>query len=277
MPIHSHKRMRFSVKRSIHFVLTNEFANSLKNNSGGGVVSTFTREFWRFLDDSSKNNEVRKNLRQQLWIVWGDAGEDTLSVPFTEGTSLIITKRGPEFSLSLKEVSGELTEINDTRSEGPINEDPSTPESKKIFEELWTKITKYNGNYPSNYRPVTSPVAQMIAARTQAPLPVVCTGIQKKFMPSELSNGFIELAKHSMPDEVFDQSLVDRAIQNKVAERVGPANAFTFQVKKGKYQEWMSMVSASRWNAIPMENKPQKEEIVETETIETEETPPEEI
>ena len=77
-------------------------------------------------------------------------------------------------------------------------------------------------------------------------MPIVCAAITKQYTPSEFSNGFEELSKHSMPDEVFDQTLVDRAIANGVAERVGPANAFTFKVKKGKYQEWVSMVAASQ-------------------------------
>lgn len=274
MAINSHQRLRTAVKRSVHFVLTDDFSDSLKNSEGGGVVSTFTREFWRFLDDSAKNQTVRKNLREKLWNVWRNVGEDTLSVPFTQGTYLIVDKRGPEFSLSLKETSGELTEINDVRSEGPIGEDETSPESKKVFEDLWKKIIFYNGTYPSHFRPVVAAVAQMVAARTNAPLPVVCAGITDKFMPSELSNGYLELAKHSMPDEVFDQTLVDRAIANNVAERVGPANAFTFKVKKGKYQEWKSMVSASRWKNVPIESQSsqlnQPKEIIE-EREETEE------
>jgi len=245
MSIHSHKRMKYAVKRSVHFVLTDEFTDSIRNSSGHGVGSTFTREFWKYLDDKSKNQNVRKNLRQKVWTVWVDAGEDTLSTPFTEGSELIVTKRGPEFTLSLKETAGPLTDLNKVRSEGPVGEDPDTPESRKVFENLWSKLTAYNGNYPSNFRPLTASVAQVISARTSAPMPIVSAAVMKQYMPSEISNGMIELANHSMADEVYDETLVERAIANGVAERVGPAQNFTFKVKRGKYQEWMSMVAAT--------------------------------
>jgi hypothetical protein len=243
MSYHSHKRMKIAVKRSVHFILTKKFSDSIRNSSGNGVGSTFTREFWKFLDDKSKNQETRKNLRQKLWTIWLDAGEDTLSSPFAEGTKLIVSKRGSEFTLSLKETAGELTELNKVNSEGPSIDNPNSPESMSIFEALWTKLLGYNGNYPSQFRPLTASVAQVIAARTGAPMPIVCAAITKQYTPSEFSNGFEELSNHSMPDEVFDETLVARAIENGVAERTGPAQNFTFKVKKGQYQEWQSILA----------------------------------
>jgi hypothetical protein len=179
MSNHSHKRMRLSVKRSVHFILTKKFTDSIRNSSGSGVGSTFTREFWKFLDEKSKNSETKKSLRQKLWTIWLDSGEDTLSSPFTEGSQLVVSKRGSEFTLSLKETAGELTELNKVNSEGPSIDNPSSPESMSIFESLWGNLLKYNGDYPSNYRPLTASVAQVIAARTGAPMPIVSAAITK--------------------------------------------------------------------------------------------------
>lgn len=235
------KRLRLAVKRSIHFILTDRFSDAIKNKSGNGIAATFTRDFWRFLDDFSKNNDVRYNLRQKLWNVWVEAGEETLSTPFTEGTYLIVSKDNSLFNLELKEVDGGLTTLKQVRMPNLILNDPNNTENKNKFEELWNKIVSYNGNYPSSNRPITASVAQAISVRSEAPMPIVCAAIKKQFLPSELSNGFQELAEIAMPDEVFDESLVEKAIANGVAERIGDPKNFTFKVKKGKYQEWNAL------------------------------------
>jgi len=103
-----------------------------------------------------------------------------LSSNFTQGTLLVVSRRDEEFFLSLKEVAGELTHLRTVNSSLPLGEDARTPENDDIFEKLWSSLIYQNGSYPSNYRPVTSAVAQMVSARTGAPLPVVCAGIAKK-------------------------------------------------------------------------------------------------
>jgi len=235
-----HSRLRTAIKRSVHFVLTDAFADSLE-----GVGKNFTREFWRYLDDS--NSTTRKVIYKKAYNVWNNSGEDVLSANFTEGSLIVTTKRGSEIELSLKETAGAMTVLNKINVQNAIEGGENNPENDRIFEEIWNKLIAINGEYPSNYRPLSSSVAQMIAARTGAPLPVVCFGINKKFMPSDLSNGFIELFKKSMPKEVFEESLVNSAIQDGVAERVGQENNFTFKVKRDKYREWMARIEASRW------------------------------
>lgn len=242
MRMNSHERKRYAIKRSVHFVLTDAFADSL-----AGVSKTFAKDFWHYLDN--KNSVTRTNLRNKVWKVWSDTGIDILSTNFTQGTLLVITKRSEVMSLSLKEVAGEMTELHKVSASSSVGDDPMTPENDKLFEKIWKDLIYQNGKYPSNFRPVTAAVAQMIAARTKAPLPVVCAGINEKFPPSDVSNGFIEMAENSMPDEVFDESLVNPAIADGIAERVGDANDFTFKVKRNHYREWKARVEARRWES----------------------------
>jgi hypothetical protein len=235
----TNSRIRTAVKRSVHFVLTESFTESIE-----GVSKNFTREFWRYLDD--ENSSTRKIIRKKAWNVWTEYGEDVLSANFTQGTMIVITKRGPEITMSLKEVAGPLTELSKIRNtESKLNE---LTENEKEFERIWNGLMKINGNYPSHYRPLTSPVAQMISLRTGAPLPVVCSAINKKIMPSDLSSGYVELAKKSMPDEVFDESIVNAAIRDGIAERVGDPKNFTFKVKRDKYREWVARIEANKWD-----------------------------
>jgi len=264
MRINSHQRKRYAIKRSVHFVLTDAFANSLE-----GVSKTFSKEFWLYLD--KKDSVTRKSLRNKAWSVWIDNGSDILSTNFTQGTLLVITKRGQALSLGLKETAGDLTEVRKIEAQVPVGEDPKTLENDQMFDKIWQKLIYQNGSYPSNFRPITSAVAQMIAARTKAPLPVVCAGILKKFMPSNLSNGFIEMADKSMPDEVFSESLVNSAITDGIAERVGEANNFTFKIKRNHYREWMARVEARNWESQNVAPKGINPEVPETETKETEE------
>ena len=242
MRINSHERKRLAIKRSVHFVLTDAFANSLE-----GVAKTFTKEFWRYLDN--KSSVTRKSLRSKVWSVWSDVGVDILSVNFTQNSLLVISKRSAFMSLSLKETAGPLTELRGIQAQSPIGEDPKTPDNDKIFEKVWNDLIYHNGSDPSNFRPVTSSVAQMIAARTKAPLPVVCAGIKEKFMPSELSEGFLVMANKSMPDEVFEESVVNSAIADGIAERVGEANGFTFKIKRNHYREWVARIEARNWES----------------------------
>jgi hypothetical protein len=264
--MNSHERKRYAIKRSVHFVLTNAFADSLK-----GVSQTFTKEFWSYLDN--QNSDTRKALRNKAWKVWSDSGVDILSTNFTQGTLLVVSRRSEEFVLSLKEVAGELTDIRKIRAKNPIGDDPRTPENDDIFEKLWSDLIYHNGSYPSNFRPVTASVAQMIAARTGAPLPVVCAGINKKFSPSEISNGLVEMTKKSMPDEVFEESLVNAAINDGIAERVGEAQNFTFKVKRNQYREWIARVEARKWqtqNVAPEGVDSDVSEVIDTESEEIE-------
>jgi hypothetical protein len=69
-----------------------------------------------------------------------------------------------------------------------------------------------------------------------------------------------------MADEVFDETLVARAIDNGVAERIGPLQNFTFKVKKGKYQEWQAILAAQDSRNTVIEEEPtENEEITEKE------------
>jgi len=240
--IKRHSRLRTAIKRSVHFVLTDAFADSLT-----GVSKNFTREFWQYLDDP--NSTTRKVIRKKAFNVWSNAGEDVLSANFTEGSLIVITKRGSEIELALKETVGTITVLNKINVEEAQEGDINSLENDRKFEEIWNKLIYTNGEYPSDYRPLTSSVAQMISARTGAPLPVICFGLNKKIMPSNLSNGFVELSKKSMPKEVFEENLVNSAIQDGVAERVGQENNFTFKVKRDKYREWIARVEASRWKS----------------------------
>jgi len=268
MRLNSHERRRFAVKRSVHFVLTDAFANSLE-----GVSKTFSKEFWRYLDD--KNSVTRKNLRNNAWKVWIDNGSDILSTNFTQGSLLVTTKRSSSIMLSLKETAGEMTELRRIEAQAPVGEDPKTPDNDDLFTEIWNNLIYQNGSYPSNFRPITSSVAQMISARTQAPLPVVCAGISEKFKPSELSNGFLEMADKSMPDEVFGESLVNSAIADGIAERVGEASNFTFKVKRNHYREWIARVEARNWESQNVAPEGVNPNALETETEEVEEITPE--
>lgn len=264
MRINSHERKRLAIKRSVHFVLTDAFANSLE-----GVAKTFTKEFWRYLDN--KSSVTRKNLRSKAWGVWSNIGVDILSVNFTQNSLLVVSKRSEYMSLNLKETSGPLTELRGIQAQSPIGEDPKTPDNDEIFENVWNDLIYQNGSYPSNFRPVTSAVAQMISARTQSPLPVVCAGIKEKFMPSELSEGFLVMAENSMPDEVFEESVVNSAIADGIAERVGEANDFTFKVKRNHYREWIARVEARNWESQNVAPKGVNPDTQETETEEIKE------
>jgi len=243
-------RLRTAIKRSVHFVLTDSFADSIK-----GVGKNFSREFWRYLDD--QNSTTRKVIFKKAWNVWVDSGEDVLSANFTQGSLIVVTKRGQELAMSLKETVGAMTELNKVQAADAIEGDENSVENDKMFEKVWNKLSSFNGEYPSNYRPLSASVAQLISARTGAPLPVVCAAINKKFMPSEISNGFAELSKKSMPKEVFDETLVNAAIRDGIAERVGPESNFTFKVKRDHYREWVARTEATRWRdveAVPDEN-----------------------
>jgi len=255
----NHSRLRTAIKRSVHFVLTDAFADSLE-----GVGKNFTREFWRYLDDP--NSTTRRVVYKKAYNVWVNAGEDVLSANFTEGSLIVVTKRGSEMELALKETAGAMTVLNKINVEDAIEGDENSPENDRRFEEIWNTLISFNGEYPGDYRPLTASVAQMISARTGAPLPVVCAGINKKFMPSDISNGFVELSKKSMPKEVFEESLVNAAIRDGVAERVGQENNFTFKVKRDKYREWIARIEASRWR--DNEASPTEEAVVrETEQL----------
>jgi hypothetical protein len=250
--INSHERKRIAVKRSVHFVLTDAFANSME-----GVSKTFTKQFWHYLDN--KSSVTRKNLRSKAWTVWSDIGSEILSVNFTQNTLLIVSQRQDVLTLSLKETSGEATDLRRVQVPEPVGDDPRSSENDEMFNNIWEDLVYHNGSYPSNFRPVTAPVAQIIAARTETPIPVVCAGIKKKFMPSELSNGFIEMAERSMPDEVFDEDLVNSAIADGIAERVGEPNDFTFKVKRNHYREWRARVESRSWSTDNIKNNDEKE------------------
>jgi len=250
-----HSRLRTAIKRSVHFVLTDAFADSLV-----GVSKNFSREFWKYLDDP--NSTTRRVVRKKAFNVWNNIGEDVLSANFTEGSLIVVTKRGSEMEIALKETAGSITVLNKINVQESLEGDSNSSENHRKFEEIWNKLIDTNGEYPSDYRPLTSSVAQMISARTGTSLPVVCFGLNKKIMPSDLSNGFVELSKKSMPKEVFEEGLVNSAIQDGVAERVGQENNFTFKVKRDKYQEWIARTEASKWRdseAAPTEEAIAKE------------------
>ena len=107
MNISGPERKLIAVKRSVHFVLRDDFFEVLD-----GLVKNFTRIFWKELDYKGPNNDLRKAVRDVVWSVWQKAGQDVLSVPYMHNTALVVQKAKGMISLSLKEDKGKVTEMN---------------------------------------------------------------------------------------------------------------------------------------------------------------------
>jgi hypothetical protein len=111
-----------------------------------------------------------------------------------------------------------------------------------MFEQIWGLFSAHTGTYPSADRPITGPVSQVISGRYKAPLPVVLFGLTTRFPPSVLSNGLIEMARHTMAGETFPEDLVNAARDAGEVERI---DHWSFKVKKTHYQNWRLRVTSS--------------------------------
>jgi hypothetical protein len=226
------ERKREAVKRSVHFVMSDEFVRSLD-----GVTKNMTRDFWSYLDD--RKSGVRKKLRDAAWTVWG-GGAATHSVPFTHNTKLVVDRASGNLFVRLKETSGKLTELSRVLVTKPVGDDLESLTNHQVFEALWSALITHDAAYPSKERPVTSAVAQVVSERYKAPLPVVLNGIVTCFVPSLLSNGLFEMYRKTMPSEVFSESIVNEALRNGEVERL---DFWRFRVVKKKYREWRMRIS----------------------------------
>jgi hypothetical protein len=227
-------RVREAVKRSVHFVLPNDFAKALEK-----AVVKMTQEFWSFFDNKT---DVRKRVRNALWNVWGKAGADTLSVSFTHKTLLVVTKEAGNVLLELKESAGKLTELKRVMASPPVGDEQDDPINIQMFEQVWALFNQQAGTYPSSERPITGPVSQVVSGRYKAPLPVVLFGLTTRFPPSVLSNGLIEMARNTMAGETFPEDLVNSARDAGEVERI---DHWSFKVKKTHYQNWRLRVTSS--------------------------------
>jgi len=227
------ERTREAVKRSVHFVLPNDFAKSLEK-----AVPGLCREFWAPLSNKST---VRKNMRNAAWNVWGVSGADTLSVAFTHKTKLVINKESQVLLLQFKETGGKLTDLMKVLVQPPVG-DQHDPLNVQQFEKIWRLLVAAGEGHPTPERPVTAAIAEVIAGRYRAPLPVVLFCLNTRFQPSVLSNGLIELARQTMPGEVFTEDLVKAAQDAGETERI---DHWTFKVKKAAYQRWRMRITST--------------------------------
>jgi hypothetical protein len=228
------ERAREAVKRSVHFVLPNDFAKALEK-----AVPGLCREFWAYLDTRSA---ARAKLRNLAWNVWNVVGADTLSVAFTHNTKIVVNKENKTtMMLQLKETGGKLTDLMKVLSPSPVG-NPHDPVNVTQFEKIWRLLVSRGEGYPSLERPVTAAVANVVAGRYKAPLAVVLFCFNTRFQPSLLSNGLIELARQTMPGEVFTEDVVQAAQDAGETERV---DHWTFKVKKAAYQRWRMRVTST--------------------------------
>lgn len=229
-------RKREAVKRSVHFILPNDFVRSLK-----GLVRNYTRSFWEYLDN--EQSAVQKRLRDAFWTVWVDDGVDVLSVNFTHGTSLVLDRGPNNVLLSLKETGGKLTKLKHVQLSEPVSDEVKQDADRTAFEQGWRSLLEHERTYPNYERPVTSCVAQVIAEKYDAPLPVVLKGIVVQTLPSLTSNGLLELHRKNMPNEVFPQDAFNAALNENEVERL---DYWRFKVKKDKYQDWRMRTSLAQ-------------------------------
>jgi len=201
-------------------------------------VPGLCREFWQPIDTQSA---VRKRLRDSAWNVWALAGADTLAVAFTHQTKLVVNKEATTLMLQLKETAGKLTDLMKVLAQSPIG-DQNDPVNTQQFEKIWRLLIAKGDGYPSPERPITTAVASVVAARYRAPLPVVLFCLNTRFQPSVLSNGLIELARQTMPGEVFTEDVVKAAQDAGETERL---DHWTFKVKKAAYQRWRMRVTST--------------------------------
>jgi len=220
-----------AVKRSVHFVLRDDFFALLD-----GLCKNFVRVFWKDLDYKGPKNDIRKAVRDAVWSVWKKSGQDVLSVPYVHNTAIVIQKAKGMITLSLKEDKGKITELNVV-----VVEEPPEDEQQKayVFERIWNGLIGGPVQYPRSARPITLPVADIIVERYHIPRPVVLQSLKAKFVPSLLTNGVHEAAKYAQPKEVFHQNIVDEAVSAGEAEWV---DKWTFKVNKNHYQEWRTRV-----------------------------------
>ena len=232
--------LKLGVKRSIHFVLPSDFASTINK-----VTTNLSREFWQPID--KLGSSLRKKLRDVAWTVWLSGGPNTFSMNYVHHTQLVINKTKSGFAFQLKEVGGKLTDLNVLPFYEKSTDDPDDPINITKFDLVWKELMKRDQRYPNQSRPVTSAVAQVISSNYEAPIPVVLTGIVTNFLPTELSNGLLELYKKSMPNEVFPEEMVVSGAKNGETERV---DYWTFKVVKRKYSEWQMRRSTSGWRTI---------------------------
>ena len=227
------ERNREAVKRSVHFVLPNDFGKALQKAMPG-----LCREFWLYIDSKSA---LKTKLRNIAWNVWTPSGADTLAVSFTHQTKLVVNKESQTMMLQLKESAGKLTDLMKVLAPKPQG-DMHNPENVQLFQKIWNLLIARGEAFPSPERPVTAAIASVVSGRYRAPLPVVLFGINTRFQPSVLSNGLIELARQTMPGEVFAEDIVKAAQDAGETERI---DHWTFKVKKAAYQRWRMRVTST--------------------------------
>lgn len=232
-------RSREAVKRSIHFVLSNDFSRSLEQ-----LKKNYCLQFWSFLDKGV--SETKRKLRNAVWTVWTHSGPRTLSIPYAHQTQLIVdsTIRKGSLVISLKETMGKATIIKQVNNVPPSFEEDEDPRNINNFKYIWNQVSSFDGQYPGPERPIPVAVAHVITEKYKAPLPIITVGITVHTPPSHLTEGFRALARNNMPDEVFPEDMVAEAIRYGEVERL---DHWTFKVNKRFYQDWRARVHAAGW------------------------------